>query len=53
MSELETRAILLALEYLEKASKADRYSSDRDNYLLVVADILAMLIGAVDGREVD
>lgn len=30
MSELETRAILLALEYLEKASKADRYSCNVD-----------------------
>lgn len=53
MGDLEVRAILLALEYLERASKADRYSSDRDTYLGMVADILAMLIGAEHGSEVD
>ena len=54
MSEIEVRAVLLALEYLEKSYKADRYSADKDNYMMVAVDILAMLIGAEKhGSEVD
>ena len=53
MSEIEKRAILLAIEYLSKSANADRYSSARDDYLLVAVDILVMLLGEKDGSEVD